>query len=162
MCANFQNKLKVTFFSVLCLLPFSKVMAVCSLAVSGMSFGEYDVSSPINLDSIGTINLNCTNMNNQPQTVSISMGVSSVSNLITNRKMKTISGNDTLNYNLFLDATYSSVWGNTIGLDTFTQTIMPTSGGTTQSNITVFGRIPAGQDVSVGVYSDSVTVTILP
>jgi len=34
--------------------------------------------------------------------------------------------------------------------------------GSAQLTATIFGRIPAGQDVSIGTYSDNVLVSVLP
>lgn len=163
MFVSFRNKLKVLLLPALCLLPYSKVMAVCNLAAGNMAFGSYDVFSPYHLDSVGTLIVTCPNNdNNQPTTVTITMGLSAASNSIMDRKMKKIGGDDTLRYNLFMDATRASVWGNTLGLDALTQSIMSASRGGPQFRVSVFGRIPAGQDVSAGVYSDTVTVTIMP
>jgi len=61
-----------------------------------------------------------------------------------------------LAYNLYLDSTRLTIWGDgTGGTGTF-------SGMGTGSDVgtTVYGRIPAGQNVAVGTYSDLITVTV--
>jgi len=62
---------------------------------------------------------------------------------------------DTLVYSLFQDAGRTTVWGETVGVNT-------TAGlgdGTLQS-YTVYGRIVAQQGADVGAYVDVVTVTL--
>jgi spore coat protein U-like protein len=68
---------------------------------------------------------------------------------------KMTSGANLLTYSLFQDAARLVVWGNTIGTDTValvgTGLAVPT---------TVFGRIPALQNVAVGSYTDTITATV--
>jgi spore coat protein U-like protein len=63
------------------------------------------------------------------------------------------SGGGTLNYSLFRETGRTSNWGNTGTTDTV-------SGSGLLQTITVYGRIPAGQTPIVGVYTDTVTVTL--
>jgi spore coat protein U-like protein len=59
-----------------------------------------------------------------------------------------------MNYQLYSDSGRSSVWTTAIA-----ETV---SGGvTTPTNVTIYGRIPSGQDASIGAaYTDSVTATV--
>jgi len=66
------------------------------------------------------------------------------------------SGTHALAYNLFLDATRLTIWGDgSAGTGTV-------SGVGTGANINtpVYGRIAARQNAFVGTYSDVITVTI--
>jgi spore coat protein U-like protein len=68
------------------------------------------------------------------------------------RQMK--SGQASLFYNLFTDASHLTIWG-----DGSPGTSLVSFSGTSGSR-TVYGRIPAGQNVPVGTYGDTITVTL--
>jgi spore coat protein U-like protein len=72
------------------------------------------------------------------------------------RRMARTGGGYQLDYNLYLDAARVQVWGDGTGV-TVTQSGV---GAATPRNYTVYGRIPPLQNVGVGAYSDSVTVTV--
>jgi len=67
-------------------------------------------------------------------------------------------GAEELFYNLYRDAARTSVWGDGMG-GTQVQ-FVPDPPNNTPVPFTIFGRVPAGQDVSAGAYADSVTVTV--
>lgn len=162
MFASLRNK--VVVLVALCLAPCIGVCATtCSLAAGNVAFGGYDVFSPVSLDSTGALVVTCSRIGGPPNsTVSIAIGPSTTSGSIVNRRMQMPGGTDFLGYNLFRDAARTSVWGNTAGVDTFVQTITVPNKGSTQMSATIFGRIPAGQDVRMGIYSDTVVVTVSP
>lgn len=162
MFASLRNK--AVALVALCLAPCTGVCAItCSLAAGNVAFGGYDVFSAVSLDSSGTLVVTCTGAKKvENATVSIAIGPSATSGSIVNRRMQTLGGADFLSYNLFRDATRTSVWGNTAGVDTFAQTITVPKNGSVQISATIFGRIPAGQDVRMGIYSDTVMVTVAP
>jgi spore coat protein U-like protein len=122
--------------------------AKCTISTSGLSFGNYDVFSTTNTDITGTINVNCTNK------TSYVLSLSTGSGTYSSRTMK--SGTNILAYNLFLDPTHLTIWGDgSAGTGTV-------SGSGTGANTatTVYGRIAARQNVRVGTYSDVITVTV--
>ena len=85
--------------------------------------------------------------------VSLSKGASST---FSPRTM--MMGSEVLSYNLYRDAARTSIWGDgTAGTSTYTNANPPNN---TAINITVYGRVPAGQDVSAGAYSDTVSAVI--
>ena len=74
--------------------------------------------------------------------------------MTTNRQM-IHSGTpaDKLTYQLYQDAAMTIIWGDkTSGTASFT-----INGN---GNFTVYGQIPAGQDVNIGSYSDTVSGTV--
>lgn len=162
MFASLRNK--AVALVALCLAPCTGVGATtCSLAAGNVAFGGYDVFSPISLDSSGTLVVTCSRNGGPPNsTVSIAIGPSASSGSMVNRSMRRLGGGDFLSYNLFREATRTSVWGNTAGVDTFVQTITVPNRGSAQISATIFGRIPAGQDVRMGIYADTVMVTVAP
>ena len=68
----------------------------------------------------------------------------------------TAGGADTVNYQLYSNAGYSTVWGNTVGADTVD------SAGATGVNEThtIYARVPSHQNVPIGSYADTITATI--
>ena len=61
-------------------------------------------------------------------------------------------------YNLFLNAAFTQIWGDgTGGTSTYFLHNPPNK---KDVPVTVFSRIPAGQDVAVGGYGDTVVVTL--
>jgi spore coat protein U-like protein len=65
------------------------------------------------------------------------------------------SGSYTLNYSLFSDSARTVNWGNTVGTDT----VAGTGNGSGQS-IIVYGRLPGGQALNIGTYTDTITATV--
>lgn len=120
----------------------------CTLTTSGLSFGNYDVFNTTNTDITGTINVTCTNKS--PYTLSLSSG----SGTFSSRSMT--SGTHILAYNLFLDSTRLTIWGDG---SAGTGTVSGTGTGNSIAS-TVYGRIPARQNAAVGSYSDVITVTV--
>ena len=123
----------------------------CSISATSVSFGSYDVFASTPTDTTGTVSFTCSG--NADVTITLSKGASSSYN------PRTLNGGaDTLNYNLYKDAARTTVWGDGTGsTSTHTQTNVPNN---TAQNLTIYGRIPASQDVRAGTYNDSVTVTI--
>jgi len=144
--------------TLLCLLLGSEAGATCTVSATGVSFGVYDVFVTAPLDSTGTVTVTCDQA--PPADVTIAIGPSGTSGGFNPRQMRSASSPDRLNYNLFVNAGRSTVWGNgSAGTSTvFLKNV--TKGRPVVT--TIYGRIPAGQDVSVGSYSDSLTVTITP
>ncbi len=142
-------------FLLCCLVLSQEVQAACSVSTTAVNFGSYDVFAVVPLDSTGTVTVSC---NESPApTVTIAVGPSPNSGGFFPRQMKHLQRTDLLNYNLFTEATRSAVWGN------------GTQGTFTSGNrvlrhrpwfVTIYGRIPAGQDVSSGSYQEVLTVTI--
>ena len=65
---------------------------------------------------------------------------------------------ETLNYNIYLDATHRQVWGTGEGPTEVYIDSNPPNG--TPVTVPAFGRIFPGQDVHAGPYTDTVGVRI--
>jgi spore coat protein U-like protein len=120
--------------------------AGCSVSTVGLNFGNYDVFSTLDDDITGAINVNCQ------ASTSYSISLSSGSGTYSSRTL--LSAGNLLSYNLYLDPTRLTIWGD--GSAT-TGTVSGT--GLTGSYI-VYGRIPARQNAVVGIYADIVTVSV--
>ena len=120
----------------------------CTLNVTGVNFGSYDVFSNSALDTTGNIDVNC------PSGVGYSIELSEGGGTHTQRVMG--SGAHRLNYNLYTAANRAVVWGDaTSG----TVTVNGTGIGV-NVNHGVYGRIPALQNVHAGSYSDIIIVEL--
>jgi spore coat protein U-like protein len=126
------------------------VSANCIVSASALSFGTYDPLSASAATSTSTISVRCTL--DTPYSIALDAGTGSGAT-VSARKMS--KGGDTLSYSLFQDGSHLNVWGQTAGTNTL--------GGTgTGSDVehTVYGRIPAGQNVRTGAYADTITVSV--
>jgi len=143
---------------LLCLLLAGEAGAACTVSATGVNFGAYDVFVAAPLDSTGTVTVTCDQA--PPIDVVIAIGPSGTSGGFIARQMRSASSPDRLDYNLFTNAGRSTVWGDgAAGTSTvFLKNVKKNRPAVT----TIYGRIPAGQNVSVGSYSDSLTVTITP
>jgi spore coat protein U-like protein len=126
--------------------------AQCTVSTSSVNFGTYDVFDTQPNDSTGTITLNC-NGGARNVAITISRGSSpSYAYRFMNRVF------ELLFYNLYQDASRSVIWGD--GSGGSQMEIVDNPPNNRNVALTVFARIPPGQDVSAGSYSDTVTVTV--
>ena len=143
---------------LICLFLAGEAGAACTVSATGVNFGAYDVFVANPLDSTGTVTVTCDQA--PPPDVVISIGPSGTSGAFIPRQMRSASTPDRLNYNLFTNAGRSSVWGD--GAPGTSTVFLKNVKKNRPAVTTIYGRIPAGQNVSVGTYSDSLTVTITP
>jgi spore coat protein U domain-containing protein, fimbrial subunit CupE1/2/3/6 len=143
-------------------LPLAgRAATTCTVASTTLAFGPYDVFNGSPLDTQADVNVTCTRNGGPPgTTVTLALGPSTTSGAIATRRLKRAGGADLLDYNLYRDATRLGVWGQTSGVDTVAQSVSVPNKASANLSFTLFGRIPAGQDPSVGSYSDSLLVTI--
>jgi spore coat protein U domain-containing protein, fimbrial subunit CupE1/2/3/6 len=135
------------------LLAFAvRAEGACTVSATGVSFGTYNVFAASDNTSTGTVTYQCGNKDKNVE-ITISQGSSTT---FLPRTLK--KGTESLSYNLYLDAAFTSIWGDGgSGTGTYTIGNPPNN---TDVNLTVYGRIPAQQDVSAGGYTDTVIATI--
>ena len=126
--------------------------AACTISTTPVSFGSYNVFNTSATSANGTITYRCGNADHNI-VITISTGSSGS---FANRTLK--KGTENLTYNLFRDAAFATIWGDGSGTTGQYQIGNPPNG--TDVNLTVYGRVPAQQDVSAGSYSDTVIATI--
>jgi spore coat protein U-like protein len=126
--------------------------AQCSISTTPVSFGTYNVFATSPTDSTGTITYNC-NGGARFILITISRGGSPT---FAPRRM--LKGAEQLPYNLYRNASRTIVWGDGTGGSSLHLDVDPPNHQ--HISVPVFGRIPAGQDVEAGAYTDTVTVTI--
>jgi spore coat protein U-like protein len=140
--------------------------ANCTVGASGVSFGIYDPLLGSADDSTGQVSVTCTAtfppiVETVDYTVSLSSGSSGS---FSARRMQ--AGSSRLNYNLYTTSARSAgqIWGDTTGGSANMSGAM-TIGfffwPTTHTDLlTIYGRIPPGQDVAAGSYTDTIIVTV--
>jgi spore coat protein U-like protein len=144
---------------ILCfLLSGNAVWAACTVSTTPVAFGNYDVLSATPTDSTGNVQISCSEWWPFNYNVIVSIGPGYGGNI----NPRTMHLADLLNYYLYTAAARTTVWGNgTSG--TSTQTVNLSTTGwfrTVTRDLPVYGRIPASQNVSIGAYVDTLTVTI--
>ncbi len=118
-----------------------------NVSTTPVSFGSYNVFSPTPLDAAGSISYQCPAV--LSPVISLSTGASGSYN------PRQMTGLCALQYNLYLDAARTVIWGNG---SSGTSVLNAPSGG--NMTVSVYGRVFPLQDVAVGSCSDSVVVTI--
>lgn len=122
----------------------------CTITLNPLSFGTYDpLETTVPLDRTTTMSARC----NRNTTVSIFFSTGS-SGSYAARTMRL--GASALNYNFYFEAAHVSILGNGTGGSFFLQGTVGTAG----VNVTLYGRIPPGQDPSVGPHADTIIVTM--
>ena len=134
----------------------SSVSANCTITATDLDFGAYDpvvANKTTPLDVSTTVRVLCTK-GSTGVTVGLDLGTHAAAG---NRFMS--NGTDSLHYELYSDSAGGTVWGNS-GAGLVAWPVFGPIGAGTGTPHTVFGRVLAGQDVSVGSYSDLITATV--
>ncbi len=125
----------------------AQALGTCSVtSATSLAFGTYDPFSTAAVLVSGFVRHRCA----KPALPRISLSAGSGASFAPRRMRSAI---DVLAYNLYLDAACTQVWGD--GSAGTREYIAVTQ----NADVPVYGRIPAGQDVSAGTYGDVVTVT---
>jgi spore coat protein U-like protein len=134
----------------------TQVVGSCSITTTPLAFGNINVLPNANIDRTSTLNATCTN--GTPYVIGLNAGIS-VSATVTARKMtRTTGGTQTIQYRLFSDSARLVNWGN--GATVTSGEKSGTGSGVAQP-ITVYGRIPPGQNLApAATYNDTITATI--
>jgi spore coat protein U-like protein len=125
---------------------------VCVVVTTPVVFGDYDfisANSASPLDGTGGVTVTCTS--GYDATITLGQGNHPLGGSTDAQPLRQMSdgGANHLPYFLYQDAARTIEWGNSY------ETSVCTSG-----EISVYGRIPAGQNVPVGNYADVVVVTV--
>jgi spore coat protein U-like protein len=142
-----------TAVAAVCLLFASNAAeaAQCTVTTTSVNFGSYNVFDTAPTDSTGSVTLNC-NGGAKNVVVEISRGgAPSASLRFMNR------GGEVLFYNLYQNAARTIIWGDGAGASPY---YLGNPANNQDVRLTIYGRVPAGQDVSAGTYTDTVTVTV--
>ncbi|HWC74552.1 MAG TPA: spore coat U domain-containing protein [Gemmatimonadales bacterium] len=136
----------------------SDVIANCTISALDLNFGNYDpvvANKTANRDVTTSVNVLCTK---GASGVTVGLDLGGHGSGSSRFMLDGVSG-DTLQYELYSDAARSAVWGNSGSGLVALATFGPIGAGAGVTN-TIYGRIPSGQDKSVGHYTDVVTATV--
>jgi len=129
--------------------------AACLVTAPNLSFGPYDGLSGAPATTSANVVVTCDE--SPPPTVAILLGPSAGSGGFFPRRMRQDAGTDFLAYNFYADPGASAVWGDGSGGTVIRSARVFKNKPWT---VTIYGRVPPGQDVAVGSYSDLLTITI--
>lgn len=132
--------------AAVCVAPGPARAANCFISTSGLAFGSYNPLAAAPLNGSGTIRVNCNGWITVAR-VLVSAGTSGAA---STRAMA--NGAERLGYNVYSDAACTQVWSDAppgVAIGPFFSV-----------TLALYGRIPAGQDVAVGTYTDTLTITV--
>lgn len=140
------------------LMPSTALAVSCNVSTRPAAFGIYNPLQSTPLTTTGEINVACACTGILDcvafgYRIEVSPGQSGNT---AAREMR--AGTGRLQYNLYSDAALRSVWGS--GSASVSMLYLLTLFGSKQT-LTVYARIPPGQVVPAGAYSDNAAVTIL-
>ena len=125
------------------------VVAVCTVSAGTLTFADYSGAA---VAGQADLTVNCSK--DAPYTIGLGAGAGTGASTATRILNGSFAGS-TMTYGLYQDVGYATPWGDTVDTDTFAS-----DGTGLAQTFPVYGQITAGQNVSVGTYSDSVAVTI--
>lgn len=150
-------KLPLVAFVVGCVMTLAGAghAMSCSVGASAIAFGTYDGLTGLQLDSTGTITYRCDEvLPSDSIIIQLSRG-----NAPSYLPRTLQQGGYQLEYNLYLNALRTIIWGDgSAGTQQFGP-FFPSNG--TSTHVSVYGRIAGGQHARGGSYSDVVIVTLV-
>jgi spore coat protein U-like protein len=124
----------------------------CTIVATDVAVGAYDpvvANDTAPATATGTVTVRCT------RGTAYSVALDNGANYSGGRRMAGPAGTF-LTYELYRDSGYANVWGSGAGNEV-TGTQAP---GRLPTDLTVYARVPGGQDVPEGAYADTVVATI--
>lgn len=129
----------------------------CTVSATEVDFGVYDPTNSSSTDATGNVHVFCLGLLDILVQTNISLSIGGGSSY-TLREMS--SGADRISYNLYKEASHTTIWGDgTGGTGTFIDIILVVLLGVFIDH-PINGSIPAGQYVAAGSYTDTITVTV--
>ena len=126
--------------------------AGCVVSTSGIAFGSYDPLQAAALDSAAELAVRCT----APTAYGVALGMGA--GRYDGRLLSGGGRGAGLVYNLFVDASRTTVWGDGSASTALVSGVAPDGG--VSARHAVYGRIPARQNLPAGTYSDSVGILV--
>lgn len=146
--AGYSQRVDAAFATPVNVAISANVAANCVLTAGSVAFGAYDplvANDTTALDQTGTFTIRCV------KGVTADVGLDD--GVLGGRQMSD-GGSEVLSYELYKDAARTTAWTDT-GAGRFSYTAANRSAAT----LTIYGRIPAGQDVAAGSYTDTVVAS---
>jgi len=149
---NVGYKRIIILILLFCLSTQAKALD-CMVRSSGLSFPDYDFLSIAPTDASTQLTVQCDQA--VPFVVKMSSGLYSAGNFNL-RQMQAPQSNTPLLYNIYVDGSYSQIWGDGLAATAYYRG----EAGQSLSSIPVYARIPARQAVAPGFYRDLVIITL--
>ena len=153
------GRLLLAFIAALCLFLFpgqAKANVDCAVNSQGITFGSGSTAT-------GTVSYTCTSWSPTTENFSLCLGMGNPSWPGTAAQPQMLNGGNTLNFNLYTNASTTNVW--TISTPITTSISIPSSGNGSGVNVSgsfsFYGRIPSGQGAPAGSYSAAFYNTVL-
>jgi len=125
----------------------------CTVSAVPVQFGLYNLLEATPLEAVGNVTISCPS--GTRFTVSLDPGENAGTTFHPRRLRSDLSGR-TLNYNLYTNPAHTQVWG-----DGTNNTFIKSAHGTGSTEVlNIYGRLPARQTATAGLYRDSITVTV--
>jgi len=128
----------------------ASVLRTCTIAATAIDFGSYDpvgANDTTPADQTGTVAVRCT------RGTSWSVELGAGDNFSGGRRMQIGATGEYLGYELYSDASRTAVWDSATPQTGVAANRSPLA-------LTVYGRVPAGQDALEGAYLDSIAATV--
>ena len=127
----------------------ANVLPICTISATAIDFGNYDpvlANDTVAADQTGTLTIRCT------RGTAWSVVLDAGGNFLGTRRMRLGATAEHLAYDLYSDPGRIVPWGAVpqIGI----------AASRAPFALTVYGRVPAGQDAVAGAYLDSVIATV--
>ncbi len=130
----------------------AQVNANCNFTSSNtMDFLTYDTIAAGPLGGTVGLSVRCT----RGATVTIGIDTGAHAGAVAGSTRAMANGANSLGYDFYQNATYTTLW-TTSGLGLYSYVAADNNPAT----VTIYGRVPAGQDVPAGTYQDTVQVTV--
>jgi len=146
-----KKLVRLYHFIISTIIYFICNIAIANCSITGadsLSFGSYNPLDSSDNISQSNITIDCSGR--RSFTVKLSTGSSA-----DYSQRKLYNNSNPLNYNIYLDTGFTSIWGDGTNNTNFYSN---TNRGT--DVIIAYGKIPAQQNISQGTYSDSIIVTL--
>lgn len=129
----------------------------CTISTDPIAFGNYDpivAHANTNRDENGSVRTTCTS--GASAVITLSQGANPAASSTNAAPLRRLSNGDggLLEYKLYSSIANETIWGNTSG------TGLEVTGTGQEVTSQIFARIPLGQNVPSGNYTDTVTATI--
>lgn len=159
-------KIKILFFFFVVIFFYNNAYACiglgcyCTIATNPLNIGLYDVFSNTHKDATGSLSVTCGGL---VLGLSFSYNIHLSTGASGNFATRTLKrGANNLNYNLFTNATRTTVWGNgSAGTGFISNSYLLTLLAPRTDNFSVYARIPRLQNVGPGVYTDTIVGTVI-
>lgn len=132
--------------------------ASCTVSSTATAFGYYDPVNPTANDTTGSISVSCQAAVALGVSYQISLNAGAYGSL-SQRQLG--SSDSRLGYQLYTSTARSTVWGDgTSGTSAVSDGYLLAVLTVVTRSYSVYGRMPAGQNVAPGTYNDAITVQL--